>query len=79
MHVRRARCTESAAGVHGRRGGRAGVHAGAVWRAACARTGVWRAGVRGDGLLARGPASGARACGDECTVHPRARPSPGIT
>ncbi|OWM76449.1 hypothetical protein CDL15_Pgr024657 [Punica granatum] len=74
MHIRGARCTRSAAGVNGRRAGRAGaqassrgvrafagVRAGGVWRAACARAGVWRAGVRAGRRLARGCERGRAA------------------
>ncbi|PKI31037.1 hypothetical protein CRG98_048572, partial [Punica granatum] len=51
MHVRGARCTGNAAGMHGR-------------RAACARYGQarGRAGVRAGRAGVRGARAGARAC-----------------
>ncbi|PKI45030.1 hypothetical protein CRG98_034579 [Punica granatum] len=59
MHVRGARRTGRAAGVHGRRAG------GVRWARRAADV--------------RGHAAGhAGVCGYGCTVHSRARPSPGM-
>ncbi|PKI61274.1 hypothetical protein CRG98_018338 [Punica granatum] len=59
MHVRGARCTGSAAGVHGRRARRASVRAGARACARGARGCAGRAALARD--CARGACAGAQA------------------
>ncbi|OWM66901.1 hypothetical protein CDL15_Pgr018390 [Punica granatum] len=81
MHVRGARCTGRAAGVHGRRAGARGAQLACAGAWLCARPDAREADgratcVRGYAAVRACARLDARTCGYGCTVHPRARSSP---